>query len=214
MPTNHFDVIVPEQSRLRALPSAVERSMRMRVDALVYSADAISINWHRLKVGATFFGAQFCDSFLCHGPLKARISAVFSPLEGAGAQKRTRLLLYFMWYNSHIGDVVFAKARNKPAFQCGLEVRVQSRDSKLTKMTDFRHFYTVNKSRNLDASGTERPAKIRSCNVPTRPAMSHVTPSAQTARCSEFQLTVCQTAPHGQSSPIPAKSKARPRNRP
>ncbi len=28
-------------------------------------------------------------------------------------QKRTRILLYFVWYNSHIDDVVFAKARRK-----------------------------------------------------------------------------------------------------
>lgn len=56
----------------------------------------------------------------------------------------------------------------KPAFQCGLEVRVQFRDSKLTKIADFRHFDTVNKSRKFIEAGTERPAKIRSCNVPTR----------------------------------------------
>lgn len=106
------------------------------------------------------------------------------------------------------------KPAEKPEFRCGLEVRVQFRDSKLRETADFRHFLAVNKNGKLDASGTERPAKIRSCNVPTHPATSHATPSAQPARCSEFQLTVCPTSPHSQSSPIPARSKARSGNRP
>ena len=55
----------------------------------------------------------------------------------------------------------------KPAFQCGLEIRVQLRDSNLQKMADFRHLDAMNKSRNLDVSRTERPTKTHSRKVPT-----------------------------------------------
>lgn len=44
-----LDIIVSEKSPLRDLPTIVESSMRMRIDALIYSADAISINWNRLR---------------------------------------------------------------------------------------------------------------------------------------------------------------------
>lgn len=43
----------------------------------------------------------FCrDKWICRG-------------SGKWCQKRTRILLNFMWYYSNIGDVVFTKARRK-----------------------------------------------------------------------------------------------------
>ena len=43
----------------------------------------------------------------------AATSSQAKSLEENGAQKRTRILLYFVCYNSNIDDVVFAKARRK-----------------------------------------------------------------------------------------------------
>lgn len=82
----HFDVLVPENSRLRALPSVVEQTMRMRVDALVYAADAISSNWQRLKTCAIAIGANV-DKLDHHGRA-AMLSAAWSVVDELDAVRQ------------------------------------------------------------------------------------------------------------------------------
>jgi hypothetical protein len=57
----HFEPIVPVNSRLRELPLFLDPEMRLRIDALVYAADAISINWHRMKSAAARVGAAVSE---------------------------------------------------------------------------------------------------------------------------------------------------------
>lgn len=66
VPNVYAGLLLAEESRLRALPAAVELSMRMRVDALVYAADAISTNWQRLRARAASIGPDV-DKLGFHG---------------------------------------------------------------------------------------------------------------------------------------------------
>ena len=87
----------------------------------------------------------------------------------------------------------------RPAIQYDLEVRVFYRDSKLAEMADFRRFHAVNKSRNCISLGTERPAKIRSCIVPTRPDKSLAIPVGAIFALLEVSEKGCEALVMGYS---------------
>lgn len=89
-------------------------------------------------------------------------------------QKRTRIELYFTCYNSNIVNVVLAKARTKARISMWRRGSSPIQGLETCKNGGFPTFFYRNKSRISVDPGTERPAKIRSCNVPTRLSKSRV----------------------------------------
>ena len=119
-------------------------------------------------------------------------------------------IMFYVVKQHHTGCGFSRRPAERPAIQYDLEVRVFYRDSKLAEMADFRRFHAVNKSRNCISLGTERPAKIRSCIVPTRPDKSFAIPVGAIFALLEVSEKGCEALVMGYSSrPYPPLGGAR-----
>lgn len=86
MSTVRLEALVADNSALRSLPQVLESQMRMRIDALVYSADAISHNWNLLKLAAAHVGTD--PKKLDHGTRAAMLSAAWSIVDELDAVRQ------------------------------------------------------------------------------------------------------------------------------
>lgn len=68
--------LVAEDSKLRALPVALDTFERMRIDAIIYASDAISANWKNLRSIAASTGKDL--GRLSHFDRSAMISSAWS----------------------------------------------------------------------------------------------------------------------------------------